>query len=470
METRYNDILFREKLATLFAKNRQIIGAGDIKQMPALRDKAYKLFEKTGFPDTKNEDWRNTNLKNAFAHNYNILFEPPADKPDIEKIFQCNIHNFDTHIIALYNGWYLSEDKHLTTLPNGTITGSLAQAIKEYPELVEKHLNKLADINENGFTALNTAFAQDGIFIYVPDGVQAYKTIQMVNILDGDEKLFIQNRNLIIVGKNARLTFLHCDDSYNYNRSFTNTVTEVFIGEGAEVDHYKLQNLNDNSTLINTTYFHQKKESKLKTNAITLNGGLIRNKSNVLLNGKNAKADIYGLYLVDKEQHIDNLVFVDHAKPDCDSNELFKGIVDDNATAVFNGHILVRKDSQHTNASQTNRNIQLTDKATVYAKPFLEIYADDVKCSHGATIGQLDEEALFYIKSRGIGEYDARLLLLYAFAAEVVNKISVGALRENIDDLVKKRLRGELAICDMCVLQCKTQEKTYEFEIDLSKI
>jgi Fe-S cluster assembly protein SufD len=189
-----------------------------------------------------------------------------------------------------------------------------------------------------------------------------------------------------------------------------------------------------------------------------------------LLNGKNAKADIYGLYLVDKEQHIDNLVFVDHAKPDCDSNELFKGIVDDNATAVFNGHILVRKDSQHTNASQTNRNIQLTDKATVYAKPFLEIYADDVKCSHGATIGQLDEEALFYIKSRGIGEYDARLLLLYAFAAEVVNKISVGALRENIDDLVKKRLRGELAICDMCVLQCKTQEKTYEFEIDLSKI
>ncbi len=470
METKYNDILFKEKLVSLFNEHRRKIGFNDTGQMSALRDNAFETFEKTGFPHTKIEDWRNTNLKNVFAHNYNVLFEAQADKPDIEKIFQCNIHNFDTHIIALYNGWYLSEDKHLITLPNGTIIGSLAQAVKEYPELVEKHYNKYADINENGLIALNTAFAQDGIFIYVPDGVETYKTIQIVNILDRDDKLFIQNKNLIIVGKNAKLTFLHCDDSYNYNRSFTNTVTEVFIDEGAVVDHYKLQNLNDSSALINTTYFHLEKESKLTSNAITLNGGLIRNKSNVILAGKKGKANIYGLYLVDKEQHIDNRVFVDHAESDCDSDELFKGIADDNATAVFNGHILVRKDSQKTNASQTNRNIQLTDKATVFSKPFLEIYADDVKCSHGATVGQLDEEALFYIKSRGIGEYDAKLLLLYAFAAKVINKISVEALRENIDDLVKKRLRGELAICDMCVLQCKTQEKTYEFEIDLSKI
>ena len=470
METKYNDILFKEKLISLFNENRGKICANDTPLISTLRETAFEVFKKSGFPNTKMEDWRNTNLKNAFAHNYNVLFAEPDDKPDIEKIFQCNIHNFDTHIIALYNGWYLSEDKHLITLPNGTITGSVAQAIKEYPELVAKHYNKYADINENGLVALNSAFAQDGIFVYVPDGVQAYKTIQMVNILDRDDKLFIQNRNLIIVGKNAKLTFLHCDDSYNYSRSFTNTVTEVFMDEGAEVDHYKLQNLNDSSTLINTTWFYQEKESKLTTNAITLNGGLIRNRSNVLIKGKNSEANIYGLYLVDKEQHISNQVFVDHADSDCNSNELFKGIIDDNATAVFNGHILVRKDSQHTNASQTNRNIQLTDKATVYAKPFLEIYADDVKCSHGATIGQLDEEALFYIKSRGIGEYDAKLLLLYAFAAEVVNKISVEALRDNIDDLVKKRLRGELAICDMCVLQCKTQEKTYEFEIDLSKI
>jgi Fe-S cluster assembly protein SufD len=211
-------------------------------------------------------------------------------------------------------------------------------------------------------------------------------------------------------------------------------------------------------------------QSKLTTNSITLNGGLIRNKINVVLNGEGGEANVFGVYLVDKEQHIDSQVFVDHAKANCNSDELFKGIIDDNATAVFNGHILVRKDSQHTNASQTNRNVQLTDKATVYTKPFLEIYADDVKCNHGATIGQLDEEALFYIKSRGIGDYDARLLLLYAFAAEVINKISIATLRERIDDLVKKRLRGELAICDQCVLQCKDQENTYEFKIDISKI
>ncbi len=470
METKYNDIIFKEKVVSLFEQNRAQFGANDTTRMSEERSKAFEQFKKVGFPDKKMEAWRNTNLKDVFAHNYNIQFSPVDEKSDFDKVFQCNIHNFDTQTIALYNGWYLSEDKHLITLPNGTIIGSLAQAIKEYPELVQKHYNKYTNIEENGLIALNTAFSQDGIFIYVPDNVKTYKTIQMVNILDKEDDLFIQNRNLIIVGKNAKLTILHCDDSYNYSRSFTNTVTEVFIDEGAEVDHYKLQNLNDSTTLINTTYFHQESYSKLTTNSITLNGGLIRNKINVVLNGEGGEANVFGVYLADKEQHIDNQVFVDHAKANCNSDELFKGIIDDNATAVFNGHILVRKDSQHTNASQTNRNMQLTDKATVYTKPFLEIYADDVKCNHGATIGQLDEEAMFYIQSRGIGDYDARLLLLYAFAAEVINKISVDTLRESIDDLVKKRLRGELAICDQCVLQCKDQEKTYEFKIDISKI
>ena len=173
---------------------------------------------------------------------------------------------------------------------------------------------------------------------------------------------------------------------------------------------------------------------------------------------------------MDKNQHVDNQVFIDHAVPDCTSNELFKGILDDHATAVFNGHILVRKDAQRTNAYQTNRNILLTDKATVNAKPFLEIYADDVKCSHGATVGQLDDNALFYIKSRGISEYNARLLLMYAFAAEVINEITIQPLKDRMDDLVKKRLRGELAVCDQCVLHCKHQEKKYEFDIDISKL
>jgi Fe-S cluster assembly protein SufD len=208
----------------------------------------------------------------------------------------------------------------------------------------------------------------------------------------------------------------------------------------------------------------------LKTNSITLNGGLIRNNVDVKLNGEYAEADVFGVYLMDKEQHVDNQVFIDHASPNCYSNELYKGILDDKGTAVFNGHILVRKDSQKTNAYQNNKNILLTDTARANAKPFLEIYADDVKCSHGATVGQLDNEAMFYLQSRGIKEHDARMLLMYAFAADVINKINIEALKIRIDDMVKKRLRGELSVCDKCVLHCSSPEKEINFDIDLSKI
>jgi Fe-S cluster assembly protein SufD len=208
----------------------------------------------------------------------------------------------------------------------------------------------------------------------------------------------------------------------------------------------------------------------MSTNSISLNGGLIRNYNHVKLNGRFAEADILGVYLMDKEQHIDNQVYVHHASPDCQSNELFKGILDDEASSVFNGHILVDRDAQRTNAFQNNRNILLTDRASANSKPFLEIYADDVKCSHGATVGQLDTEGLFYIRSRGICEASARLLMMYAFAAEIINKIKIEPLRDRIDDMVKRRLRGELSICERCVLHCNHPDKELNFEIDMSKV
>jgi len=266
------------------------------------------------------------------------------------------------------------------------------------------------------------------------------------------------------------MTLVMCDDSTNHQASFNNSVTEIFLDENAGFEHYKLQNLNNNSTLLNSTYFHQEAGSRLNTFAITLNGGLIRNYANVKLNGSGADAKINGLYLVDKKQHVDNRVFVEHAVPDCTSNELFKGILDDEASAVFNGHVLVRRDAQRTNAYQQNRNILLTDKATANSRPFLEIYADDVKCSHGATVGQLDNEALFYLRSRGICMASARLLLMYAFAAEVIGKMSLEPLMNRVDEMVKQRLRGELHICQTCVLHCANQEKEIHFDIDLSKI
>jgi Fe-S cluster assembly protein SufD len=292
----------------------------------------------------------------------------------------------------------------------------------------------------------------------------------MVNIVDSDRNLMLQARNLVIVGNNSQLRLVQCDDSINHKMTFINSVSEMYIGRDSSLDHYKLQNKDEHSTLVNALYFYQESGSSLNSNAISLNGGIIRNNTVVRLAGEHSSANIYGVYLMDKNQHIDNQVFIDHTVPHCQSNEMFKGILDDHASGVFNGHVIVRKDAQQTNAYQSNKNILLTDKASVDTKPFLEIYADDVKCSHGATVGQLDADAMFYIRSRGISEANARILLMYAFAAEVVNKIAIPELRQRIDDMVKKRLRGELSYCDQCVLHCSTQEKKVTFEIDLSKI
>lgn len=464
------DTTLKQKIADLYQENKDKIFLNDPPELTQMREASFRQFLKLDFPTQKDEAWKNTDLKKILDRDYRLLFEPANGNVDMDKIFRCEVPDFDTHIISLYNGWYTYRDKPLLKLPNGTIIGSFARALAEVPDLVLRYLNKYAAAGQNGLHALNTAYAQDGIFIYVPDGIETYKTIQMVNILDRDYNLFVQNRNLVIVGKNSKLTLVHCDDSHNHEASLTNTITEVFMDEGSSLNHYKLQNLNNSTSLINSNFFHQEKDSTLATFAVSLNGGMIRNEIKVKLNGTGSHADVYGLYLMDKDQHVDNQVFIDHAVPNCTSNELFKGILDDKASAVFRGHILVRKDAQKTNAFQTNRNILLTDKATANSQPFLEIYADDVKCSHGATVGQLDENALFYIKSRGISEYNAKLLIMYAFAAEIINKITVIPLKERMDDLVKKRLRGELAVCDQCVLHCRNQEQNFEFKIDMSKI
>jgi len=263
---------------------------------------------------------------------------------------------------------------------------------------------------------------------------------------------------------------MHCDDSINHDSSFINTLTEIYLDENASLDLYKLQNINDETTLLNNTFIHQEKDSRSKVAVLTLNGGKIRNEINVDFQGQGAEADLNGIYLMDKKQHVDNQVFVKHSVPNCYSNELFKGVLDDEASAVFNGHIYVAKDAQKTNAFQRNNNILMTPEASIDTMPFLEIYADDVKCSHGATVGQLDEDAMFYMMQRGISRQDARLLLMYAFASEVTSKISIDPLRISVEDMIKRRLRGELSICEKCVLHCSVPNKPIEFEIDMSKI
>ncbi|MCF8228279.1 MAG: Fe-S cluster assembly protein SufD [Bacteroidales bacterium] len=470
MDTVADNISLKEKFEKQFEEHKKDLFSRDTKTVAEYRTKGFESFRQMGFPHKRMENWRNTDLSKVLDMDYNQNLIPAQEEVDVQDLFECKVHDFDTEISSLLNGWYVYSDAPLRKLPDGTILGSLAKAMEEYPELVDRYYGKAFKLEQNGFTAMNTAFAQDGVFIYVPDNVKVAKPIQMINIINKNENIFIQNRNLVILGRNAELSLVHCDDSINHHVSFTNSLTEAIVKENAKLDHYKLQNLNNNSTLINSSFFDLEKDSRLTTNAISLNGGLIRNNIHVSLNGENGAADIFGVFLMDRDQHVDNQVFVDHKVPNCYSNELFKGILDDQASGVFNGHIMVRRDAQKTNAYQNNKNLLLTDDAKMHTKPFLEIYADDVKCSHGATVGQLDDDAMFYLKARGINADKARVLLMYAFAAEVIQKITIEPLRIRIDDMVKRRLRGELSVCEKCVLHCSEPEKEIQFDIDLSKI
>jgi Fe-S cluster assembly protein SufD len=460
----YKDILKKSR------ENWSVITAKDTSRITEIREKALKEFSTMGFPHQKIEEWRNTNLERTLSHDYYYPFEAEEEITNIDNVFRCTVPHLNTTLLPLLNGWHIYKDEPLKDLGEGVIAGSIAHAFLKHPEIVEKHFSRYSGSGKNGLEALNTAIAQDGIFIYVPDGVEVKTPIQIVNIIRPESNIFIQARNLIILGKNSKLTLVHCDDSYNMSTGFSNNVTEVFLDENADLNHQKLQNLNNDSTLINTTYFHQERDSRLNYNASSLNGGLIRNSTYAKLDGEGCETNIFGLFLMDKTQHIDNYTFIDHAKPHCNSRKLFKGILDEKASGVFNGHVKVRQDAQKTSALQKNQNILLTDTAKIDTKPFLEIYADDVKCSHGATVGQLDNEALFYLRSRGIDSRNAELLLMYAFAAEIINHISIDPLRTRIDDMVKKRLRGELSVCEQCVLHCTSQDQPVQFDIDLSKL
>lgn len=451
------------------ARENQLM-AHDSDKVKAIRKEHFQRFLDNGFPSSEMEKWRFTDLEEILDQPFIHELTPEKPPQNIHDIFRCEVHNFQSEIISVFNGWYLSEKAGLQTNSEGIVYGSLSDAKKAMPELFDRYFGQAAHGNDNGFVNINTAMAQDGVFIYVPKGVQTKRTLQIIKMVNHENPVFVQSRQLVILEENSSLSLMHCDDSINHKPCLINTVTEIFVAPNAHLELYKLQNLNNSSALINSTFIRQQENSTVKTNALTFNCGLIRNNIEVALNGKGAHADVLGLYLMDKQQHIDNQIRVLHNAAHCTSNELFKGILDDEATAVFNGYIYVEKDAQKTEAFQNNKNILLKPTATINSLPFLEIYADDVKCSHGATVGQLDQEAMFYLRQRGISQANARLLLMYAFAADVINAISIEGLRIRINDMVKKRLRGELSVCETCVLHCGTPEKEYFFDIDLSKL
>lgn len=438
-----------------YFQNRDNLVASSSSVFNKFRPDAMEAFLQMGIPNKQIENYKYTDLSQAFLTPYNKYIEPRKIIFSVEDLFHCDIPDLNTEVLLLVNGWFYKNQPLLQTLENGVIMGSLAEAAKVYPDLVNEHYGKYADYKKDGLIALNTGFAQDGLFLYFPKNAGGDQAIQIVNILLSPEDLFVQHRNLVIVEEGAKAIVVVCDHSLSAHKYLTNAVTEVYVGKNADIDFYKVQNEHNESKQLSTTHFHQERDSRVNFNTVTLHGGLVRNNVYAKLNGQGAENNTLGLFLADKHQHVDNYTFIDHAEPDCYSNQNFKGILDDYATGAFTGKILVRKDAQRTRAYQTNNNICLTNDAKMNTKPVLEIYADDVKCSHGATVGQLDMNAFFYLQSRGIPQREAKLLLMYAFGYEVLKDVKIVPLRDRLDDLVDKRLRGELSRCNSCPLHCQ---------------
>ncbi len=438
----------------LYNDNIDIINKNSPDFIRTSRQKAIEDFKKQGIPDKTSENYKYTDIKNIFSNNFKKQFKKEKYEVEISEIFQCHVPNLDTHLVLLINGKYYDNNKISENLPKGLIICGFAEATIKYPETVKKYYSKHAKPEEDALVALNTAFAQDGLFMYIPKNVVLDKAIQVINILHSPEDRMIQQRNLIIADENSQSKIVICDHTLSDNKYLTNNVTEIIAEKNAVLDYYNMQDEHNLAHKINSVFLTQKEKSDAVTNIITLHGGIIRNNVHVTLDGEYCENHTYGTYMADKKQHIDNYTFIKHIKPNCISNELYKGILDEEANGAFSGRILVHKDAQNTQAFQANNNILLTDTAKMNTKPQLEIYADDVKCSHGATVGQLDEEAMFYMKARGISHKEAKMLLMFAFAVDVINKIRIAPLRNSIKNLVEKRLRGELTRCASCKINC----------------
>jgi Fe-S cluster assembly protein SufD len=453
METLTAPLNIEDEYLQLFQENIDLLTKETSTFIAGKRMEAMEAFRSLGVPNKKNENYKYTDLQPFFKNSFRKKLVPKNITFKLDDIFRCDIPELQSDVEIILNGHYYDQ------LPpkvygEGIIVESLAKAALHYPEIIQKHFGHYADPTKEGLVALNTALASDGFFLYISKGRHLKIPLQVINMLMSDEPLFVQQRNLIILEEGASASLVICDHTLSPEKFLGNNVTEIYSGPGSQLEITRLQNEHNGASQVNSQYITQEANSHLTLNTITLHGGMVRNNLYVKLNGEGAENFAHGLFLTDSGQHIDTYTFIDHAKPHCTSFQHFKGILDDFSTGAFNGRILVRRDAQKTLAYQKNNNLLLTNDAKMNSKPQLEIYADDVKCSHGATMGQLNKEAMFYLQSRGIGKEEARMLLMYAFANEIIEKIKVAPIRERIDELVGKRLRGELSRCHNCAMHC----------------
>lgn len=434
----------------LFVQHKAEICRQSAPAMNKLRDKAFDDFQKLGFPTNKLERYRRTNIAEYFEPNYGMNINRVNIPVTTDDVFKCDVPNMSTSLYFVLNDLFYQYKLPKIALPDGVIFGSLKDFSISHPELMKQYYGKLAKTEEDGVTAFNTTFAQDGIVLYIPKGVIVERPIQLINLLRSDVDLMVNRRVLIILEENAQARMLICDHAMDKVNFLATQVVEIFAGTHSTLDLYEIEETSEQTTRVSNMFVRQDAGSNVLLNNMTLYNGRTRNTTVVTLDGEGAETNLCGMAIADKEQHVDNCTKIDHVAPRCNSNELYKYVLDDHAVGAFYGLVLVRPGAQKTNSLETNRNLCATKDARMYTQPQLEIYADDVKCSHGSTVGQLDEQALFYMRSRGISEQEGRMLLMFAFVNEVIDTIRLDTLKDRLHLLVEKRFRGELNRCGSC--------------------
>ncbi|MDD7074288.1 MAG: Fe-S cluster assembly protein SufD [Prevotella sp.] len=438
----------------LYDECRGMICSHSAEVMNAVRDEAYENFKSLGFPTKKVERYKYTDIEKLFEPNYGLninRLDIPVNPYDA---FRCDVPNLSTSLYFVVNDAFYKKSEPKALLPEGVIVDSLKNQAEKNPELIAKYYAKLAKTDEDAITALNTMLAQDGLLVYVPKNVVVDRAIQVINILRSDVDMMVNRRVLIVVEEGAEAKLLFCDHAADDCNFLATQVIEAYVGRNASLDLYCLEETHAKNVRVSNLYIDQQADSRLNHNVITLHNGVTRNRVDLTLSGEGSECVLNGCVIADKEQHVDNNTVIDHKVEHCTSSQLYKYVLDEKSTGAFAGRVLVRHGAQKTSSEMRNQNICATHEARMFTQPMLEIYADDVKCSHGSTVGQLNDAAMFYMQQRGISQKEAKLLLEFAFVNEVIDTIRLEPLRDRLHHLVEKRFRGELSKCEGCKL-CK---------------
>ena len=460
----------------LYEQARELICSHAPEAMNAVRDQAFEDFRRQGFPSKKVERYKYTDMQKLFAPDYGVNLNRLQIPADPYEAFRCDVPNLSTSLYFMVNDSFYrgvrSEERGgripntTPKLPEGVIVGSMQELFSlhtPHSSLLEKYYARLAKTSDDAVTALNTMLAQDGMLIYVPKNVKVDRAIQVINILKAlspltshlsPQNIMVNRRVLIILEEGAELKMLFCDHTADDRNFLATQVIEAYVGENASLDLYCLEETHYKNVRVSNVYIDQQANSRVNHNVITLHNGITRNKLDLTFSGEGAECQCFGCVIADKQQHVDNNTLITHHVPHCTSNELYKYVLDDQAVGAFAGRVLVEHGAQKTSSQMTNQNLTATKEARMYTQPMLEIYADDVKCAHGSTVGQLNDAALFYMRQRGISLDEAKLLLQNAFINEVIDQMKLEPLRDRLHYLVEKRFRGELNKCAGCRL-CK---------------